>query len=188
MSTWTLLLIALAVSADAFAVALGKGLAMRRLRMGDAVALALTFGLFQALMPVLGWWLGSRLRDVVTEVDHWLAFGLLSVIGVRMIWEAYHAEADPEPGDERIPLRELLLLGVATSIDALAVGIGFAFLDVSIALAALLIGAITFSLSLGAVVIGHKVGNKLRGPAEIIGGVVLILVGLRILLDHLGVW
>ncbi|MDO9457114.1 manganese efflux pump MntP family protein [Nocardioides sp.] len=187
MSLTTLFLIALGVSADAFAVALGKGLTTRRLRPGYAVALALTFGLFQAGMPVLGWLLGIGLRDYVTEVDHWIAFVLLGLIGVNMIREALSDDEDEEGDDGRIPLRELLVLGVATSIDALAVGITLAFVDVSIVGAAALIGVVTFALSLVGVYLGHRAGARFRGPAEVVGGLILIGIGTKILLDHLGV-
>ncbi|WP_149203119.1 manganese efflux pump MntP family protein [Actinotalea subterranea] len=188
MSVLTLLLIALGVSADAFAVALGKGLHIRRLSVRDAGAISLSFGLFQGLMPVLGWLLGSRLRDYITEVDHWIAFGLLAAIGGKMLYEALGSSEDREPDEDHIGLRELLVLSVATSIDALAVGIGFAFLDVQIIPAALTIAAVTAVISLGGVLIGHRAGVRFRGPAEVVGGLVLIAVGLRILLDHLGVW
>jgi putative Mn2+ efflux pump MntP len=118
MSTWTLLLIALGVSADAFAVALGKGLHIRRLSARDVGAIAVAFGLFQALMPVVGWLLGSRLRAYITEVDHWIAFGLLAVIGGKMLHEALSAGDDKDVDEEHIRVRELLVLSVATSIDA----------------------------------------------------------------------
>ena len=186
MSTWTLLLIALGVSADAFAVALGKGLQMRRLRTQDALALAVTFGLFQALMPLVGWLLGTGLRDYIVDIDHWIAFGLLGAIGLRMIWEALHPD-DDETDIDGIPVRELLVLGVATSIDALAVGISFAFLEVAITGAVVTIGLITFVVALGGVHLGHRAGVRYRTPAEVIGGLILILIGTRILLDHLGV-
>ncbi len=188
MSFLTLFLISLGVSADAFAVALGKGLQMRRLRVGDAALVAVTFGLFQAVMPVVGWLLGTGLSDYVTEIDHWIAFALLSLIGVKMIWEAFTA-GDDGPGDDgRIPVRELLVLGFATSIDALAVGISFAFLDVDIVGAVVLIGVTTFVVAWVGVLVGHRAGVRFRGPAEVVGGLVLIVIGVRVLLDHLGVW
>jgi len=186
MSTWTLLLIALGVSADAFAVALGKGLQTRRLRAHDALILAGVFGVFQALMPVLGWLLGTRLRAYIVDIDHWIAFTLLALIGAKMIWEALHPDNDEAATEDGIPLRELLVLGVATSIDALAVGISFAFLDVAIAGAATTIGTITFLVSLIGVYLGHRAGIRFRTPAEVVGGAILILIGTRILLDHLG--
>ncbi len=188
MSFWTLILISLGVSADAFAVALGKGLQLRRLRLRDAVLIAATFGIFQAAMPVIGWLLGTSLRSYITEIDHWIAFGLLAVIGGKMIWEALRAHPDERPDDEPIAVRELLVLGVATSIDALAVGISFAFLEVSIVAAVIAIGVITFAVSLVGVFLGHRAGIRFRGPAEVVGGLILILIGLRILLDHTGVW
>lgn len=188
MSFPTLFLIALGVSADAFAVSLGKGLQMRRLRVGDAMPLALTFGVFQAVMPVVGWLLGTGLSDHVTEIDHWIAFALLSLIGAKMIWEALHPGAAGAGTDDGIPVCELLVLGLATSIDALAVGISFAFLDVDLVGAVVLIGVTTFVLSLAGVLVGHRAGVRFRGPAEVVGGLVLIGIGVRVLLDHLGVW
>ncbi|MBX9244653.1 manganese efflux pump [Actinotalea ferrariae] len=188
MPAWTLLLIALGVSADAFAVALGKGLHIRRLSARDAGAIAVAFGLFQALMPVLGWLLGSGLRDYITEVDHWVAFALLTLIGAKMLHEALSSQEDREVDEDHIGLRELLVLSVATSIDALAVGISFAFLEVNIAAAALMIGFVTALVSLAGVLIGHRAGTRFRGPAEIAGGLILIAIGVRILLEHLGVW
>src|SRR5689334_10787777 len=121
MSTWALLLIALSLSADAFAVALGKGLHIRRLTIRDTAAVAVAFGAFQGLMPLLGWLLGVRLAGSITEVDHWIAFGLLAVIGGKMLYEAFTQGDDDEPDEDHVGLRELLVLSVATSIDALAV-------------------------------------------------------------------
>jgi len=188
MSVWTLLALALGVSADAFAVALGKGLHIRRLTVRDAGAIALAFGLFQGVMPALGWLLGSTFRNAITEIDHWVAFGLLAGIGGKMIHEAVTSGEDEEEDEDHIGFRELLVLAVATSVDALAVGIGFAFLDVEIVSAAVTIGVITAGVSLAGVLVGHRAGIRFRGPAEILGGAILILIGLRILLDHLGVW
>lgn len=188
MSFSTLFLVAVGLSADAFAVALGKGLQMRRLSMRGLLALAVTFGLFQGLMPVLGWAVATTFADRITSIDHWVAAGLLGAIGAKMLWEALGGEDDDEePGDGTVPLGELLLLGVATSIDALAVGVGFAFLDVSVAGAAVLIGVVTFALSAVGVLVGHRAGVRWRGPAEVVGGLVLIGIGLRILLEHTGV-
>jgi putative Mn2+ efflux pump MntP len=187
MSVWTLLLVAVGVSADAFAVALGKGLHLRRLSVRDAAAIAISFGLFQGLMPVAGWLLGTGMRGYISEIDHWVAFGLLAFIGGRMVHEAL-SDGDDDVDEDHIGLRELLVLSVATSVDALAVGISFAFLDVAILVAAVVIGLVTGVASLAAVYIGHRAGVRFRGPAEIAGGVILILIGVRILLDHLGVW
>jgi putative Mn2+ efflux pump MntP len=186
MSFLTLFLIAVGLSADAFAVALGKGLQMRRLSVRGVLVLSLTFGLFQGLMPVLGWAVATGFSDYVAAVDHWIAFGLLAVIGAKMIWEAFGDDEGPH-GDGRVPFMELMVLGVATSIDALAVGISFAFLDVSVAGAAVLIGVTTFVLSGVGVLLGPRAGVRFRGPAEVVGGLVLIGIGLKILLEHTGV-
>ena len=189
MSTPTLFLIALGVSADAFAVSLGKGLTTARLRWRDALLLAATFGLFQAAMPLLGWLLGTGLSGYVTGVDHWIAFGLLSLIGISMIRQALRGDSeDAGRAGGRLPLGELLVLGLATSVDALAVGVSFAFLDVDILGAVLAIGVTTFALSLVGVHVGHRAGVRFRGPAEVVGGLVLIAIGTRILVDHLGIW
>lgn len=187
MTAVSVLLVALGVSADAFAVALGKGLHMRRFSIRATLVIAATFGLFQAAMPLVGWSIGKGFEQYVTGVDHWVAFGLLAAIGGRMIWEA-HSGADRMADYERLDLPELLLLGLATSIDALAVGISFAFLPVPIVGAAVVIGITTFVLSVAGIRIGHRAGIRYRKPAEIAGGVILILIGVRVLLDHLGYW
>jgi putative Mn2+ efflux pump MntP len=187
VSVLTLFLIALGVSADAFAVALGKGLHVRTLAGRDAISIALSFGVFQALMPLIGYLLATSFRDHITEWDHWIAFALLSLIGGKMLWEAIGPGADDEEDAEGVGLRELLVLSFATSIDALAVGISFAFLDVSIVPASVLIGVVTAAVSLLGVSIGHRAGLTFRRPAEIAGGLILIAIGVRVLLDHLGV-
>ncbi len=184
-----LILIAVGLSMDAFAVSLCKGLCMKKLRMSHAAVIALFFGVFQAVMPLIGWFLGTQFESYITPVDHWVAFVLLGYIGGRMIWDAIHEPdvdecCDIEP---KLDLKELFTLAVATSIDALAVGITFAFLKMDIVPAVLLIGAITFALSLAGVAIGFKFGTRYQKKAEIAGGVVLVLIGLKILLEHLGV-
>jgi putative Mn2+ efflux pump MntP len=188
MSFLTLLIVAVGVSADAFAVAIAKGLHMRRITVRDAGALTIGFGLFQALMPLAGWLLGRSFRDYIVEIDHWIAFGLLVLIGVKMIREALTHRDDDNGDFQRISLRELLVLSVATSIDALAVGISFAFLEVAILPAVALIGVLTAAVTLAGVFIGHRAGGRFGRPAEIAGGVILTLIGTRILLDHLGVF
>jgi putative Mn2+ efflux pump MntP len=187
VAPWSVVLIALAVSADAFAVALGRGLHMRKLNLRHAAIIALIFAAFQVVMPLLGWLLGRGLEQYITEIDHWIAFALLAVIGGKMLWDAFTG-SDDGVDDDSLNVRELLLLGVATSIDALAVGISFAFLSVSITEAVTVIGVITLVLSFAGVLIGHRVGLKFRGPAEIVGGAILILIGTNILLTHLGIW
>ena len=182
MSLFELLLIAVGLSMDAFAVSICKGLSLRGLRPGHAVLVGAYFGGFQALMPLLGWLLGFRFERFITSVDHWIAFGLLSIIGLSMIRESKKTE---ELSDD-LGLRTMMLLAVATSIDALAVGITFAFLSVRILPAAGLIGVTTFLLSALGVYIGHIFGLRYKSKAEIAGGVILIFIGLKILLEHLG--
>ena len=192
-----LLLIAVGLSMDAFAVSICRGLGMRRLNLRTAAVLAFFFGGFQALMPLTGWALGSQFMWLIAPVDHWVAFVLLAFIGGKMLWEAFHegGEKDGEAGGcdcdatdtSAIDLREFLVLAVATSIDALAAGISFAALNVDIVLTVSLIGVITFALSFAGVAVGHFFGARYEKPASVVGGVVLILIGLKVLLEHLGV-
>lgn len=185
-----LFLIAVGLSMDAFAVSVCKGLCMKRLNMRQALVIALFFGGFQGLMPLVGWTLGTQFERYITPVDHWIAFGLLALIGGKMLWDAFH-EGDDEgvacPADGKLDLRELVMLAVATSIDALAVGITFAFLRVDIVVSVGLIGATTFVLALVGVAVGHRFGARYEKAATIAGGIVLILIGTKILLEHLGV-
>lgn len=186
-----LALIAVGLSMDAFAVSVCKGLGMKRLDMGQALVIALFFGGFQALMPLAGWALGSGFQSYIEPVDHWIAFALLAFIGGKMLYDAFHEEDGDEPvaGEAaRLDLKEILMLAIATSIDALAVGVSFAFLQVDIVPAISLIGVITFALSLVGVVVGHQFGARFEKPATIVGGLVLILIGLKIFLEHLGVF
>ena len=184
-----LFLIAVSLSMDAFAVSVCKGLCMKRLDVRQALVIALFFGGFQALMPLVGWALGTQFEALITPVDHWIAFVLLGIIGGKMLWDAFH-EDDPEdlacPTDGKLDLRELVMMAIATSIDALAVGITFAFLRVDIAVSVGLIGVTTFVLSIVGVAVGHRFGAKYEKPATIVGGIVLILIGLKIMLEHLG--
>ena len=180
-----LFLIAVGLSMDAFAVAICKGLAMERIDRRRSCLIALFFGGFQALMPLIGWGLGRQFERYITSYDHWIAFLLLAYIGGRMVWDAFHG--DGEEGRGGFSIRELLMLAVATSIDALAVGITFAFLKVRIAGAVTIIGCTTFLLSLLGVVIGNRFGSRCRNKATFTGGVILILIGTKILLEHTGV-
>lgn len=184
-----LALIGVGLSMDAFAVSICKGLGMKRLRMDQALLIALFFGGFQALMPLLGWFLGSGFQSFIEPVDHWIAFALLAFIGAKMLWDAFHDDEEEDAAAEnaRLDLKELVMLAIATSIDALAVGISFAFLQVDIVPAVALIGIITFALSFVGVAVGHAFGSRFEKPATIIGGIVLIAIGLKILLEHLGV-
>ncbi|MBS6400746.1 MAG: manganese efflux pump [Atopobiaceae bacterium] len=184
-----LLLIAAGLSMDAFAVSICKGLGMKKVNLKVAFVLALFFGGFQALMPLIGWALGSQFLWLISPIDHWIAFVLLAVIGGKMLWEALHdeeGEDDGKPAD-KIDLGEFFILAVATSIDALAVGISFAALAVDIVLSILIIGVVTFCFTIAGVFVGNFFGSRYEKPASIVGGVVLILIGLKILLEHLGI-
>lgn len=190
MSIFELFLIAVGLSMDAFAVAICKGLSMRKMNYRHAAVIALFFGGFQALMPLIGWVLGKQFERYITSVDHWIAFILLAIIGMNMIREALGKDDEEEEkgcqGD-RLDLKELLMMAIATSIDALAVGVTFAFLQVSIVPAVSLIGITTFVLSLIGVSLSRVFGAKFKSKAEFLGGAILILIGVKILLEHLGV-
>lgn len=183
-----LLLIGVGLAMDAFAVSICKGLAMRKVNKKQAVIIGLFFGGFQALMPLVGWLLGSQFESYITSIDHWIAFVLLAFIGGKMIFEAVKPEEDVEieQMDPPLDMKEMFLLAVATSIDALAVGITFAFLDYPIVEAISIIGVITFIISVGGVYVGNFFGNKYKNKAEFAGGLILVIIGLRILLSHLG--
>lgn len=183
-----LFLIAVGLSADAFSVSVCKGLNMRKLNLRHAYIIALFFGVFQAVMPLLGYLLGTGFSEYIERFDHWIAFVLLAFIGGKMAIEAFgEKDEEAEEKTDTLSMGELTILAVATSIDALAVGITFAFLKVNILPSVLLIGVTTFALSLGGVLLGNRFGAKYKTKAEIAGGVILILIGLKILLEHLGV-
>ncbi len=184
-----LLLIAVGLSMDAFAVSICKGLGMKKVNLKVAFALALFFGGFQALMPLIGWALGSQFLWLISPIDHWIAFVLLAVIGGKMLWEALHDEEGEDNGKpaDKIDLGEFFILAVATSIDALAVGISFAALAVDIVPSILIIGVVTFCFTIAGVFVDNFFGSRYEKPASIVGGVVLFLIGLKILLEHLGI-
>ena len=179
-----LFLLAVGLSMDAFAVATCKGLAMERISVKNVCLVGLWFGGFQALMPALGCLLGTMFAEYIVAVDHWVAFILLAIIGGNMIREALSGEE--EESDGSLDVRTMLLLAVATSIDALAVGVNFAFLEVHVGFAVLFIGVTTFVLSCIGVKVGSVFGTRYKARAEIAGGVILVLLGARILLEHLG--
>lgn len=185
MNTVDLIVVAIALAMDAVAVSLALGLQLRRPSVRDALLAAGMFGLFQALMPVLGFVLAFWFADAVGAATPWIAFVLLAAIGAKMIHETFSDEEDPTLEAGGLPLRLVLVMAVATSIDAAAVGVTFAFLDVAVAPAVVLIGLVTFALSLVAVYVGARLGEALGRWATLLGGVVLIGIGLRILLDHL---
>ena len=185
MSLAELFILAVGLSMDAFAVAVCKGLALGKVRFRQMLIPGLWFGVFQALMPLIGYFLGSRFEKYIVSVDHWIAFVLLAGIGVNMIREAFKDEESDQ--DASLSVKAMLPMAVATSIDALAVGITFAFLQVRIVPAVSFIGCVTFLLSMLGVKVGSVFGAKYRKGAEIAGGVILILLGMKILLEHLGV-
>ena len=208
-----LFLTGVGLSMDAFAVAICKGLGMRKIRWRDALVIALFFGGFQALMPLIGWAAGSLFASTITAVDHWIAFGFLAFIGGKMLWDAFHEEDspcvcgrdcatcqrrggadcdDPEAARQApiappLDYRELVMLAIATSIDAFAVGLSFAFLQVDIVSSVAIIGVTTFALSLVGVSAGNIFGSRWERPSTIAGGAILILIGLHTLLDGLGI-
>ena len=181
-----LFLIAVGLSMDAFAVSVCKGLALRKVNVGQMAVEDLWFGGFQALMPLIGYFVGVQFRAQITAVDHWIAFGLLAIIGGNMVREALSKEE--ECPDASLSVKAMLPMAVATSIDALAVGVSFAFLSVNIGAAVSFIGVITFLLSMIGVKVGSLFGAKYKSRAELVGGIILILMGLKILLEHLGVF
>lgn len=183
MQLWELFFIAVGLSADAFAVSICKGLSVSKIKIKHGLITGLYFGGFQALMPLVGFWLGIKFQGLITSIDHWIAFVLLGLIGINMIRESRDCA---EKLVDSFSFSEMLPLAVATSIDALAVGITFAFLRVNILSAVSLIGIITFVLSGIGVIVGNKVGGKFKGHAECIGGIILILMGAKILFEHLG--
>ena len=179
-----LFLIAVGLSMDAFAVSVCKGLAMPKCTFKKAAIVGLWFGGFQALMPAIGYVLGAQFQEAIASIDHWIAFVLLALIGGNMIHEAL--DNDEEEADASLNVKTMFLLAVATSIDALAIGITFAFLKVNIIPAVCFIGIVTFIISFAGVKICNVFGARYKNKAEIVGGIILILLGLKILLEHLG--
>jgi putative Mn2+ efflux pump MntP len=183
MGILELLLIAIGLSMDAFAVSICKGLSTRELKIRHMIITGLFFGGFQALMPLVGYLLGIQFKDYIVTVDHWIAFVLLSIIGINMIRESRNQRCE-NVGDA-FSLKSMLMLSIATSIDALAVGVTFAFLQVQILPAVLFIGIITLALSMAGVKIGNIFGTRFKSKAELAGGVILIGMGIKILIEHL---
>ena len=183
MDLLTLLTLAVGLAMDAFAVSICKGLAMREKVLKKGIIVGLWFGGFQALMPTIGFFLGTQFKDQITSIDHWIAFVLLGLIGINMVKEAL--SNDEEQADDSIAVKEMFMLAVATSIQAIAVGITFAFLNVHIVSAAAMIGVCTFLISFAGVKIGNIFGTKYKSKAELAGGIILILLGFKILFEHL---
>ncbi len=184
MSIVELILISVGLSMDAFVVSIGKGISLNKIVKKDVLIIALFFGFFQAFMPLIGYILGSTFSEYIVNFDHWIAFVLLSLVGGKMLLEAFDNEHDDEK--EVFKISEIFVLAIATSIDALAVGITLALIpDVEIVTSIFIIGAITFTLSYIGVIFGKKIGTKFGKIAEVFGGLVLIGIGLKILLEHL---
>ena len=184
-----LILLAIGLSMDAFAVSICKGLAMQKTTIKHGAICGAWFGGFQALMPLIGFFLGSFFADAIKSVDHWIAFGLLAFIGINMLREALSKECDcEEEANADLGFKTMLVMAIATSIDALAVGISLAMAgNVNIFTAVLLIGIVTFWFSFAGVKIGNLFGSRFEKKAELAGGVILVLLGVKILLEHLGV-
>ena len=183
MGFWELFILAVGLSMDAFAVSVCKGLSLGKIKAKHMCLAGIWFGGFQALMPLVGYFLGSFFADVITKYSHWIAFALLAFLGAKMIKESFESEEL----DDNMGWKTMLVLAVATSIDASAVGVTFAFLDVNILFAVIVIGVTTFAFSAAGVKIGSVFGEKYKSKAEIAGGIILILIGLKILLDGLGI-
>ncbi len=184
MDALTVVLIAFGLAMDAFAVSIANGMTIKGNRKKAALIIAVFFGGFQMLMPVIGWAIGLSLQSIIIAVDHWIAFGLLTFIGAKMINEAVKNDGKNE-GEKTLKLHTLLTLAVATSIDALMVGLSFAFLQTSILLPVIAIGVVTFALSFAGFYFGGFLGKTFGHRIEILGGLILIAIGLRILLEHL---
>lgn len=184
MDLITILGLAVALAMDAFAVALGTAVTLPTLTRGHLFRFSFHFGLFQALMPIAGWLAGMTIQKWIVAFDHWIAFGLLAVVGGHMLWEAFHPDDNSDPRD---PTRgwSLIMLSVATSIDALAVGLSLAMLDVSIWIPSLIIGLVAGVLTIVGMLLGHRLGQQWGKRVEIFGGLVLIGIGIKILVEHL---
>ena len=184
-----LLFMGVGLAMDAFAVSICKGLGMKKVNKKQAVVIGVFFGGFQTLMPLIGWILGKQFERYITSVDHWIAFILLGFIGGKMIVESLKKEEEEEieKSDKPLDLKEMFILAIATSIDALAIGITFAFLGTPIIEAIAIIGIVTFLISIGGVYVGNFFGSKYKNKAEFAGGLILVLLGIKILLEHLGI-
>ena len=185
MSIIDLILISFGVAMDAFAVSIGKGLTMKKLDCKNILLVGLYFGGFQALMPTIGYFLGKNFEVFITSIDHFIAFILLLIIGINMIKESIKGE--DENINDKFDFKTMIPLAIATSIDALAIGVTFSFLKMDLLLSVMIIGIITAIISMLGVLIGQKFGNKLEKTSQIIGGIILILIGLKILLEHLNI-
>ena len=184
MNLFEIILIGIGLSMDAFAVSICKGLSINKINYKNTIIIALYFGIFQALMPLIGYFLGTTFQEFISSIDHWIAFFLLAIIGGNMIKESFDNES--KTANDKIDFKTMLFLAIATSIDALAVGITLAVLQINITFAVSIIGMITFIISILGVKIGNKFGNIFQNKTKLLGGIILILIGLKILFEHLG--
>ena len=182
MGIFSILLTGFALSMDAFAVSVTKGMTLKKINLSIATIIAFLFGLFQAVMPLIGWLFGMNFELYIRSIDHWIAVFLLSFLGIKMIVEAI--KDDDNDNSTYLDNKELIILSIATSIDALAVGVTFAFLNIDIIPICVSIGVITFLVCFIGVLIGKKIGSVFKNYAQIIGGIILILIGLNILNEH----
>jgi len=181
----SILIIALGLSADCFAVALGGGFSIKKISVNQVLRISFSFGIFQAIMPAIGWLVGNSFAELIESFDHWIAFGLLVFIGGRMLWEFLHPEKEAKKDVDITRGIRLLILSIATSIDSLAAGLSFAFLEVNIVMAIATIGIVAFIITAIGFITGRKAGNLFGRWADLAGGVILIGIGLRILITHL---
>lgn len=186
MGVLELMLVSIGLAMDAFAVSVCKGLSMKKMSWKKGIIVGLYFGIFQALMPGIGYFLGTTFETLVIQIDHWIAFVLLGFIGINMLKEAF--AKDSENYNDNVDFKTMSILALATSIDALAVGITFAFLQVNILLAISIIGILTFIITVIGVKIGNKFGDKYERKAEVVGGLILIFMGIKILFEHIGIF
>jgi manganese efflux pump family protein len=184
MDLVTLLLLALGLSFDSFAVSISSGIARTQIRFFPATRIAFSMAFFQALMPVLGWLIGIHIKDYVEKADHWIAFGLLWLLGLKMIWESLRSDGQNKDFDP-LHIWTLILMSLATSIDAFVVGISFGFLRINILLSIIIIGGVTFIISMLGILFGKNTGDKLGKWAEVAGGIILAGIGTKILIEHL---
>jgi len=185
MNPISIVLLGLAMSTDAFAAALGKGAGMAKPRLVEALRVGLIFGVVEAITPVIGWLLGSAASSLIEDIDHWVAFALLSALGLHMLWKAIRGDEDDAPDEQKNGLVSVALTGLATSIDAMAVGVGLAFINVNIVLVATVIGVCTFVMVTLGIMAGRALGALIGKRAEMVGGIILIAVGATILYEHL---
>ena len=185
MGIITIFLIAIGLNFDSLAVSISAGLVVKHIRFSQAARIAFVFAFFQGLMPFIGWFIGSQIKDLIKDYDHWIAFTLLFLIGAKMFYESFKKEEDKKPFN---PLKLMVMVGlaIATSIDALVVGVSFAFIDINIYLALAIIGALTFIVAMLGMLLGKNAGSLFGKKMEIVGGLILIGIGAKILFEHLG--